>query len=268
MRLHDSGIRWSLGLLVAVCALALSVGAAEEEVTSAADVGKGFYEQYCSACHGPDGRGTGDFANLLKTSPMDLTGIAERRGGDFPSLEIAEIIDGRKTLRAHGTAEMPIWGERLGELRAAGQGSEVGVRGQIYLIVEYLRSIQGVAAAAQAEPAEVETKKVVQVGEDQFLRNCASCHGMSGVGDGYVGKLLETPPANLRTIAERNGGTFPALKIAEIIDGRQEVKAHGPREMPVWGRRFSEMKPPGIGHGSAVRGEVMLYVTYLQSIQD
>lgn len=266
MRSYHSGIQLLLGI-VALIAFGMLATAESEETTSAADLGKASYDRYCAACHGQDGRGTGDFANLLKQAPMDLSGIAERRGGEFPSSEIAEIIDGRKTPRAHGTQEMPIWGERFGESSPSGQGSDAGVRGQIYLIVEYLRSIQR-GIEAKPEAAAAESEKVASVGEEQFLRNCASCHGMTGKGDGYVGKLLKTPPADLSTIAQRNNGTFPALKIAETIDGRQPIGAHGSREMPVWGERFAETLPAGTGHDSAVRGEVMLYVRYLRSIQE
>lgn len=237
------------------------------EMSSAADVGKLSYDRYCAACHGQDGRGTGEFANLLKQAPIDLTGIAERRGGKFPSGEIADMIDGRNTPRAHGTQEMPIWGERFGEFSPPAQGSDAAVRGQVYLLVEYLRSIQR-GVELKPEPVATESKKLASVGEEQFMRNCASCHGRDGKGDGYVGKLLKTPPADLRTIAKRNGGSFPSLVVAETIDGRRPIGAHGSREMPVWGERFSETLPPSMGHDSAVRGEVMLYVRYLSSIQE
>lgn len=271
---HHSKIQLCLGILTLICTGSFAAGG-EEEPTSAADVGKALFERNCAACHGQSGRGTGDFAGLLKQSPMDLTGIAARRDGDFPSLEIAEIIDGRRTPRAHGSADMPIWGDRLSEYAPGGQGADVAVRGQIYLLVEYLRSIQSGVVQAEPETPEVveekrqtETKRVAQVGEQQFRRDCAACHGVDGKGGGYVGQLLETPPANLRTIAKRNGGTFPGLKIAETIDGRRDVKAHGPRDMPVWGKRFAETKPSGVGKQAAIRGEVMLYVTYLRSIQE
>lgn len=267
MRSYHSGIQSFLGIVVLIGFGTLAAAESDDEMTSAADLGKATYDRHCAGCHGQDGRGTGDFANLLKKAPMDLSSIAERRGGEFPSAEIAEIIDGRNTPRAHGTQEMPIWGERLGELVPSGPASDAGVRGQIYLIVEYLRSIQrGVEAKPEATAAESE--KVASVGEEQFLRNCASCHGMTGKGDGYVGKLLKTPPADLSAIAKRNGGTFPSLKVAEMIDGRQPIGAHGSREMPVWGERFAETLPAGTGHDSAVRGEVMLYVRYLHSIQE
>ncbi len=31
---------------------------------------------------------------------------------------------------------------------------------------------------------------------------------------------------------------FPILKVTETIDGRFMVKAHGPRDMPIWGTDY------------------------------
>jgi hypothetical protein len=42
----------------------------------------------------------------------------------------------------------------------------------------------------------------------------------------------------LTTLAQRNGGVFPAERVANSIDGRDLPLAHGTREMPVWGTVF------------------------------
>ena len=236
-----------------------------EEASSAASLGKVSYERYCASCHGLDGRGGGDLATVLKHPPMDLTAIAERRDGSFPATEIAEIIDGRQMPRAHGTTEMPVWGERLRETGSTDPGGGAALRGEIYLVVQYLRSLQPDIQQG-AETPEVEAKKIAQLGEVEFMHNCASCHGKTGTGEGYVGTLLAEAPPNLRTIAKRNGGSFPTLKIARVIDGRDSIVAHGPRGMPVWGGRLRALG--GVSRGSAVRGEIMLYVSYLRTIQE
>lgn len=240
--------------------------AASHEKLSTADVGRDYYLQYCAVCHGQEGRGDGEYALLLKMPPPDLTTIAERRGGDFPSLEIADIIDGRKTLRAHGTSEMPVWAERFGEERPSGQGGAAGLGGRTYVIVDYLRSIQ---QGVEPPPPPMEPgRTVADFGGELFAENCAACHGPEGKGDGVVGQLLETPPADLTKIAARRGGTFPTLEVAEYIDGRREVRAHGPRSMPIWGEEFGRTMSSSPGKQSSIRGEVMVYVEYLQSIQE
>lgn len=104
------------------------------------EAGRNLYVQHCAACHGPYGRGDGAVAAVLTTKPTDLTTIAERRRG-FRDGEIAAYIDGRTSVAAHGTREMPVWGERLSADMPLETGDEVA-RGQISLIVEYLKTIQ------------------------------------------------------------------------------------------------------------------------------
>ena len=107
-----------------------------------ADVGRGYFEQYCSGCHGPGGKGDGAFVPYLKVPPADLTTIAKRNGGTFPETKVAELIDGRRSLAAHGTTDMPIWGQRFTAAAPGPQGEQASSRGQIILFVAYLRSIQ------------------------------------------------------------------------------------------------------------------------------
>ena len=64
---------------------------------------------------------------------------------------------------------------------------------------------------------------------------CASCHGPTGRGDGPVAPTLNVGIQDLRTIAARNGGSFPEILIETIIDGTRERPAHGTPGMPVWG---------------------------------
>ena len=77
-------------------------------------------------------------------------------------------------------------------------------------------------------------------GSAMYERYCASCHGVSGKGDGPVAPSLRRPPADLTTLAKRAGGRFDEPGVLAIIDGRRQVAEHGPREMPVWGDVFDE----------------------------
>jgi mono/diheme cytochrome c family protein len=73
------------------------------------------------------------------------------------------------------------------------------------------------------------------LGQREYEANCMVCHGAKGKGDGPYMTYLGKPPADLTTLARRNGGIFPVDRAYRIIDGREELKAHGPREMPIWG---------------------------------
>lgn len=105
--------------------------------------GKARFEQYCSGCHGTDGKGDGPLANLLTVKPVDLTQLAKNNAGKFPGTKVMRTIDGRDTIRAHGTSDMPIWGVNF---KAAGTRSsptgESATRGMAQEIVLYIQSIQ------------------------------------------------------------------------------------------------------------------------------
>jgi mono/diheme cytochrome c family protein len=104
--------------------------------------GQQYFVRYCSACHGLSGRGDGPAAPALRTPPADLTRIAQRRGGRFPVAEIAALIDGRSSVPAHGSREMPVWGERFGEMGGGGTVGEEVVRGNLLILIEYLQTLQ------------------------------------------------------------------------------------------------------------------------------
>lgn len=77
-------------------------------------------------------------------------------------------------------------------------------------------------------------------GKREFESNCAVCHGKSGKGDGpYAGIVADNQGgADITTLSKRNGGVFPIYKVTQTIDGRNMVKAHGPRDMPIWGADY------------------------------
>lgn len=118
--------------------------AASAQQKLGAPPGKGSYTRYCAVCHGPDGKGDGPFVPMLTKKPGDLTQLAKKNNGTFPALQVANIIDGRQEMSAHGTLDMPIWGESFAEAGKAA-GSHVGqtaARERIQLLITYLNSIQ------------------------------------------------------------------------------------------------------------------------------
>jgi hypothetical protein len=78
----------------------------------------------------------------LRTPPADLTRIAQRRGGHFPDADIAAQIDGRAMVAAHGSREMPVWGQRFGEKFGGEAIGEEAVRGHLLVLITYLKAIQ------------------------------------------------------------------------------------------------------------------------------
>lgn len=80
----------------------------------------------------------------------------------------------------------------------------------------------------------------VDFGKREYDAKCAVCHGPAGKGDGPYAGVINTRIPDITTIAMRNGGVFPLARVQEIIDGRQALRAHGPRDMPIWGNKYLE----------------------------
>ena len=109
------------------------------------------------------------------------------------------------------------------------------------------------------------------VGKLEYQSNCASCHGNDGKGGAYVDFLKVTPP-DLSQLAKKNGGVFPLERVYSVIDGRQEVKGHGPRDMPVWGRDYQIKAGEHYGDvaydpEAYVRGRILALIDYLNRLQ-
>ena len=137
MRAPAIAIACGIGIGIAGSAFATDPGDA-----GLSKVGGELFAQYCVACHGASATGDGPAAGALLKKPADLTGIAARRGGKFPEVEIARFIDGRFDVPAHGSREMPIWGEKLGAPIAEGTTHDEVVRGKLLALLEYLKTIQ------------------------------------------------------------------------------------------------------------------------------
>jgi mono/diheme cytochrome c family protein len=104
-------------------------------------------------------------------------------------------------------------------------------------------------------------------GEELYLRFCASCHGAEAMGDGPVSRSLNVAVPDLTRISSRYG-QFPAGTIRDIIDGRGiDKRAHGTREMPVWGYEFWVEGGGDVNAQKAVRDAINKLVEHLRSIQ-
>jgi hypothetical protein len=55
---------------------------------------------------------------------------------------VIEKIDGRQAMPAHGTREMPIWGERFEAEAGDPAARHAEARGKVLLIAEHVRSLQ------------------------------------------------------------------------------------------------------------------------------
>jgi len=81
--------------------------------------------------------------------------------------------------------------------------------------------------------------EIIPSGEALYRRNCASCHGTSGRGDGPAARSLAVPPTDLTQLR------MSVPQLMQVIDGRTAVQAHGSSEMPVWGEVFERVHLDG-----------------------
>lgn len=100
--------------------------------------GQDLFHAYCASCHGDDGRGNGPVGPALNVKPADLTTIAQRHGGVFPSPRVRAIIAGADLVLAHGSREMPIWGPIFHQIE---QDQDLG-NVRLQNLVIYIESIQ------------------------------------------------------------------------------------------------------------------------------
>jgi mono/diheme cytochrome c family protein len=117
------------------------------------------------------------------------------------------------------------------------------------------------------------------IGKTEYQSSCAACHGVDGKGTGPVAAALKSKPTDLTTIAKENNGVFPFGRIYDIIDGRQQVRSHGDREMPIWGFRYSPAPIPGSGpvipyfldplydREPVIRSRILAVIDYIYRIQ-
>ena len=112
----------------------------------------------------------------------------------------------------------------------------------------------------------------IDIGQREYNNHCAFCHGVNGKGDGPSANMLRTKVADLTALQKNNKDIFPFKRTYEIIDGRDAVAAHGPRDMPVWGDVYNREAPewnlpPGISHEAFVRARILSLVEYISRLQ-
>ena len=98
-----------------------------------------------------------------------------------------------------------------------------------------------------------------------FRAYCASCHGEDAKGNGPVAASLKKTPSDLTRISQRNGGTFPLIRVQQTISGENSpTAAHGSREMPIWGPVFGQIA------WDQDLGQVRIYnlAKYIESLQE
>lgn len=103
--------------------------------------GEKMYVAYCAACHGADGTGNGPAAKALTVPPTNLTLLASKNGGKFPSEQVSQAIRGDASMpSAHGSKDMPMWGGLFSAMCSGSTNNEASMR--IGNITAYVKTLQ------------------------------------------------------------------------------------------------------------------------------
>lgn len=125
---------------LALVALAACTQEADVSVTR----GEALYLENCVACHGVDGRGTGEMADQLIREPSDLTQLTRDNGGVFPRDHVMSMIDGYRRGERFSAA-MPEFGDGdLGHPVIVDDGTPNGtpIPADLLSLAIYLESLQ------------------------------------------------------------------------------------------------------------------------------
>ena len=131
------------GLFAAACWVAaaqqktINIKKVPVEPTTSMD-GKTLFHKYCAVCHGETAKGDGPAAEALKKRPADLTQITRKNNGKFPEIGIMRVIKGEDVVAAHGTRDMPTWGDLFTQMSSS---QDVG-QARVYALMKYLEEMQ------------------------------------------------------------------------------------------------------------------------------
>ncbi len=107
-------------------------------------------------------------------------------------------------------------------------------------------------------------------GSDLYRTYCWQCHGFEATGDGPMAEMLAIRTPDLTKLAGENDGVFPIVRIAEQIDGRSQLLAHG-GEMPIFGAVFETDQQIAValpnGQSMMVGLPLANLLAFLESIQ-
>lgn len=132
-------------LLILASALALPVLAQDPAIKkvparyTSPSSGPEMYLAYCASCHGPKGLGDGPVAEHLKVAVPDLTTLAKRNQGAFPTQRVSQVIRGEVGVKTHGLQDMPVWGPVFLSMN---NSQEPVVRIRVANLAKHLESLQ------------------------------------------------------------------------------------------------------------------------------
>jgi mono/diheme cytochrome c family protein len=133
-------------------------------------------------------------------------------------------------------------------------------------------SFVSISAAALAQQSTSPQRSRIDFGKAEYESKCATCHGLTGKGDGPTAPFVTRPVSNLTTLAKSNSGILPISAMYDVIVGDKVVSAHGSRDMPVWGKEYRIQAAEYYGDvqydpEAYVRVRVLALIEYINRLQ-
>ena len=106
-------------------------------------------------------------------------------------------------------------------------------------------------------------------GAEMYTALCASCHGVTGEGNGPAAGYIQKAVPDLTNYSDCNNGSFPHRKVEAAIYGRDR-DPHAELSMPTWGTQFmlvSRRWSPFVSESYA-RERIHELALHIESLQD
>jgi len=217
-----------IGIIGALWGVAVYAGSAEEcglEGKSCYRYGATIFHERCALCHGSDGLGEGVLSLSIKDYP-NTNLLQPKHGHSYRDVENVVRYGGgfkKDGLSTPVSNEMPPWGD---ELTIAQMESVVD-------FVLFLR-LDSEKAMATLRKASAKLKPSLRIGRATFIGRCSLCHGVLGLGDGKMSRIIKDPPPFNLTLSRS-----PDNYLSDIVHKGGEKMSRSPR-MPPFGGDLSE----------------------------
>jgi len=130
------GIFLALAVALGGSIVPMRARAADEVQQARVEMGRIWYQKYCTPCHGPGGApGSAVYRNTKQ--PADLRDYVQRNGGKFPSGKWLNAVFGPQP----GAIHTEVW-EKIRSAQTESIEKDAIARGVVANIAEYVMSIQ------------------------------------------------------------------------------------------------------------------------------
>jgi hypothetical protein len=134
--MRQLGIFLAMAVALGGSIVPVSARAADEVEQARVEMGRIWYQKYCTSCHGPGGA-PGSAVHAATKQPVDLRDYVARNGGKFPSGRWLSVVFAPQP----GGTHTEVW-ETIRSAQTESTEKDAIARGVVASIAEYVISIQ------------------------------------------------------------------------------------------------------------------------------